>query len=99
VIAAFAGIALWGLHMGLTQGLFAALVADTAPAERRATAFGWFNLVSGVVLLFASLIAGGLWQWAGPAATFWAGAGFGCATLIGLAAWLGRSAAGTRREG
>jgi MFS family permease len=96
VIAAFAGIALWGLHMGLTQGLFAALVADTAPAERRATAFGWFNLVSGVVLLFASLIAGALWQWAGPAATFWAGAAFGCATLTGLAAWLWRSAAGRR---
>jgi len=88
VLAAFAGIALWGLHLGLTQGLFAALVADTAPPERRATAFGWFNLVSGVVLLFASLIAGALWQWAGPAATFWAGGAFAALALAGLVAWM-----------
>ena len=92
VLAAFAGIALWGLHMGLTQGLFAALVADTAPPERRATAFGWFNLVSGVVLLFASLIAGALWQWAGPAATFWAGGAFAALALVGLVAWIARGA-------
>ncbi len=93
VAAAFAGIALWGLHMGLTQGLFAALVADTAPAERRATAFGWFNLVSGVVLLFASLLAGALWQWAGPAATFWAGGAFAALAISGLVAWMLRSPA------
>ncbi|HEY7610389.1 MAG TPA: MFS transporter [Alphaproteobacteria bacterium] len=92
VFAAFAGIALWGLHMGLTQGLFSALVADTAPTERRATAFGWFNLVSGVVLLLASLVAGALWQWAGPAATFYAGAVFAALALVGLAAWLVRRA-------
>jgi MFS family permease len=93
VTVAFVGIALWGLHMGLTQGLLAALVADTAPAERRATAFGWFNLASGVVLLFASLLAGALWQWVGPAATFWAGAAFAVLALAGLLVWLMRDAA------
>jgi MFS family permease len=92
VYAVFAGIALWGLHLGLTQGLLAALVADTAPPARRATAFGWFNLVSGVVLLLASLIAGALWQWAGPASTFYAGAIFAALALAGLAAWLLRRA-------
>lgn len=92
VYAVFAGIALWGLHMGLTQGLFAALVADTAPPDRRATAFGWFNLVSGVVTLFASLIAGALWQWVGAAATFWAGGAFAAAALAGLALWIARGA-------
>jgi MFS family permease len=75
------GVGLWGLHMGLTQGLLAALVADTAPAALRGTAFGLFNLVSGIALLLASLIAGALWQAVGPYATFVAGAGF---TLIGL---------------
>jgi MFS family permease len=92
VYAVFAGIALWGLHLGLTQGLLAALVADTAPPARRATAFGWFNLVSGVALLLASLIAGALWQWAGPASTFYAGAIFAALALAGLAAWLLRRA-------
>ena len=90
VFAAFAGIALWGLHLGLTQGLLAAMVADTAPPERRATAFGWFNLVSGVVLLFASLIAGALWQWVGPSATFYAGAIFAALALVGMVAWMAR---------
>ncbi len=81
-----AGVALWGLHMGLTQGLLAALVADTAPEDLRGTAFGCFNLVSGVALLFASTLAGGLWTWAGPAATFWLGAGFALAALAALPA-------------
>ena len=56
------GVALWGLHMGLTQGLLAALVADTAPEELRGTAFGMFNLVSGIAMLAASVIAGALWD-------------------------------------
>ena len=68
------GVALWGLHMGLTQGLLAALVADTAPADLRGTAFGMFNLVSGVALLAASILAGALWDLTGPAGTFFAGA-------------------------
>jgi len=72
--AALAGAALWGLHMALTQGLLAALVAATAPADLRGSAFGVFNLASGIALLVASVLAGGLWQTIGPAATFVAGA-------------------------
>ena len=70
------GVALWGLHMGATQGLLAALVARTAPEHLRGTAFGVFNLASGVSMLAASVIAGALWQYAGPSATFIAGAAF-----------------------
>ncbi|HEX5513969.1 MAG TPA: MFS transporter [Gammaproteobacteria bacterium] len=69
----FSGIALWGLHMGLTQGLLAAAVADVAPVAYRGTAFGVFNLVSGVGLLLASSLAGWLWDQQGAAAAFWAG--------------------------
>ena len=76
------GVALWGLHMGLTQGLLSALVADTAPAELRGTAFGVFNLVSGVALLAASVVAGALWDVIGPTGTFLAGALF---TAVALA--------------
>jgi MFS family permease len=79
-----AGVALWGLHMGLTQGLLAALVADTVPAELRGTAFGMFNLVSGLALLAASIIAGALWDVVGPEATFLAGAAFAAAAVAGL---------------
>ncbi|MCA9534886.1 MAG: MFS transporter [Myxococcales bacterium] len=71
---ALLGAALWGLHLGMTQGLLAALVAETAPADTRATAFGVFNLTTGLTLLLASLLAGGLWEWAGPVATFWCSA-------------------------
>lgn len=79
------GIALWGLHMGLTQGLLASLVADAAPDEKRGSAFGVFHLITGIALLAASLVAGGLWAWLGPSATFAAGAGF---TVLGLASGL-----------
>jgi MFS family permease len=78
------GAALWGLHMGLTQGLLAALVADTAPAELRGTAYGVFNLITGLALLLASVIAGALWDTTGPQGTFLAGAAFTILTLIGL---------------
>lgn len=78
------GVALWGLHMGLTQGLLAALVADTAPDNLRGTAFGVFNLVSGIAMLLASVIAGGLWEWAGPRGTFLAGALFTATALVVL---------------
>lgn len=78
------GAALWGVHMGMTQGLLSALVADGAPADRRGTAFGVFNLVTGVALLAASVLAGALWSAIGPAATFLAGAGFSAAALLGL---------------
>ena len=78
------GVALWGLHLGLSQGLLAALVADVAPAQRRGTAFGLFNLVSGIVLLAASVLAGQLWDRVGAPATFYAGAGFAGLALLGL---------------
>lgn len=84
VWAVMAGVVFWGLHMGLTQGLLAAMVADTTPPELRGTAFGVFNLVSGIAMLFASLIAGLLWDQYGPAATFFGGAGFTIVALIGL---------------
>lgn len=82
----FAGAALWGLHMGLTQGLLATLVAAEAPAALRGTAFGAFNLVSGVCLLAASVIAGALWSALGAPATFIAGAAFTALALAGLLA-------------
>jgi len=83
-----AGVAVWGLHMGMTQGLLAALVADAAPKNLRATAFGVFNFVSGIALLLASLTAGILWEMVGPPATFMAGAAFTAVGLIGTAAFL-----------
>lgn len=81
---AFVGTAFWGLHMGLTQGLLSKLVADTAPAALRGTAFGVFNLVSGVALLLASVIAGVLWNAVGPSGTFIAGAMFALLAMVGL---------------
>ncbi|MDH4988601.1 MFS transporter [Aminobacter anthyllidis] len=90
------GVALWGLHMGFTQGLLATLVAETAPAELRGTAFGMFNLVTGLALLSASVIAGALWDIAGPQATFLAGAAFTLVTLAGLISARGRLAAPPR---
>jgi MFS family permease len=81
-----AGVALWGLHMGFTQGLFATLVADTAPPELRGTAYGMFNLLSGLALLIASVLAGALWESVGPQSTFFAGALFTAIALVGLAA-------------
>lgn len=80
------GVILWGLHMGLTQGLLSALVADASPAELRGTAYGVFNLVSGLALLVASIVAGALWDLSGSAATFLAGAGLTLLALIGLLA-------------
>lgn len=80
-----AGVALWGLHMGMTQGLLATMVADTSPADLRGTAFGLFNLSSGIAMLVASVVAGLAWDRLGPAATFYAGAGFCILALIALA--------------
>jgi MFS family permease len=73
--------ALWGLHMGMTQGLLASLVADTAPADLRGTAFGMFNLITGAATLAASIVAGALWESIGPAGTFMAGAIFAVVAL------------------
>jgi MFS family permease len=84
LVAAFAAIALWGLHMGLSQGLLSRLVADRAPAPLRGSAFGLFNLAAGVAMLAASVTAGLLWDGFGPAATFMAGAGFATAAALAL---------------
>jgi MFS family permease len=79
------GVVLWGLHMGLTQGLLAAMVAATAPADLRGTAFGFFNLASGLAMLVASPLAGLLWDRFGASFTFYTGALFCGAALLGLA--------------
>ncbi|WP_183686746.1 MFS transporter [Rhizobium lusitanum] len=78
------GVVLWGLHMGFTQGLLATLIAESAPAELRGTAFGVFNLVTGIALLAASVVAGALWEMTGPQGTFLTGAAFTMVTLAGL---------------
>jgi len=78
------GVILWGAHMGFTQGLLATLVADTAPPELRGTAFGMLNLIGGVAILAASVIAGVLWDIVGPKGTFLAGAAFTSVAILGL---------------
>jgi MFS family permease len=83
----YLGAALWGVHMGLTQGLFSKLVADAAPRELRGTAFGVYNLVTGLMLLAASVLAGLLWSRYGAPATFTAGAVFAILTVLGLLAY------------
>lgn len=80
----FAGAGLWGLHMGLTQGILTAIVADSAPAHLRGTAFGMYNLMTGVALLIASVLAGALWKFQGPEYTFIAGAIFSAVALAGF---------------
>jgi MFS family permease len=80
----FLGVGLWGLHMGMTQGLLAAMVADTAPADLRGTAFGFFNLASGLAMLIASVLAGFLWDQFGASFTFYAGAVFCGIAVMGL---------------
>lgn len=80
-----AGVALWGVHMGMTQGLLATMVAEVAPADLRGTAFGFFNLVSGIALLVASVVAGFVWDRLGASATFYAGAVFCMLALAVLA--------------
>jgi MFS family permease len=85
-----AGAALWGLHMGLTQGVLAALVAQAAPEDLRGTGFGVFNLVCGVALLVASVVAGWLWDAYGPAFTFYAGAAFTALAGVGFLVYQSR---------
>jgi MFS family permease len=93
-VGLLAGVTLWGVHMGMTQGLLAAMVADTAPADLRGTAFGVFNLVSGLALLVASVVAGLLWDRLGADWTFYVGAVFCGLTLIALRRRRGRQAEG-----
>lgn len=78
------GVSLWGLHMGITQGLLATMVANAAPVNLRGTAFGLFNLVCGVALLIASVVAGIMWDQLGASVTFYTGAAFCLLALIGL---------------
>ena len=78
------GVALWGLHLGMTQGLLVALVADTAPASLKGTAFGVFHLITGLMLLLASVIAGKLWESIGPEATFLTGGAFSLCAIPAL---------------
>ncbi|MGA6825980.1 MFS transporter [Nitrospira sp. NS4] len=78
------GVGLWGLHIGMTQGLLATMVADTAPADLRGTAYGFFNLASGLAMLIASVLAGFLWDQLGPSFTFYAGAVFCGIAVMGL---------------
>lgn len=83
-MTALVGAAFWGLHMGFTQGLLSKLVADNVPVALRGSAFGIFNLVSGVALLLASVIAGALWSAYGASTTFIAGAIFAALPMVGL---------------
>jgi MFS family permease len=80
-----AGVSLWGLHMGLSQGLLAAMVTDTSPASLRGTAYGIYNFACGIAMLAASVIAGMLWDGFGPQATFFTGAAFAAGAMISLA--------------
>lgn len=89
LVGTFAGIAFWGAHLALTQGLLAKLVAQSAPADLRGSAFGLFNLGTGVAMLAASALAGLLWDGIGPAATFLGGAGFAVLAAV-LVVMLGR---------
>jgi MFS family permease len=83
----WAGIVFWGLHMAMTQGLLAAMIADTAPADLRGTAYGFFNLASGIAMLIASALAGLLWDSIGASATFLAGSAFSAMAFLLL--WSG----------
>lgn len=89
-LQAFIGAGLWGLHMGLTQGLLSKLVADASPATLRGSAFGIFNLITGLALLLASIIAGALWSAFGASATFLAGAAFAALAVLGLILYRGK---------
>ena len=84
--ALLAGVALWGIHMGITQGLLASMVAFTAPSDLRGTAYGVFNLASGLAMLVASIVAGWAWDQFGPSATFWVGGAFAACCLAALIA-------------
>jgi MFS family permease len=83
----FVGVMLWGLHMGATQGLLSTLVVDATPADLRGTALGMYNLITGVALLVASVLAGWLWTAFSPAATFIAGGAFAGVALLGMVSW------------
>jgi MFS family permease len=93
-----AGVTIWGLHMGMTQGLLATMVADTAPPDLRGTAFGLFNLASGLAMLIASVLAGILWDRLGASFTFYAGAAFSGLAIIGLTGYRNDPERSLRRQ-
>jgi MFS family permease len=80
------GVGLWGAHMGFSQGVLATLIADTAPAESRGTAFGMLSLATGIAVLLGNLLAGVLWEWRGPASTFHASAALSTLAMAALGA-------------
>ena len=82
------GALLWGLHMGFTEGVFAAMVANSAPKDLRGSAFGIFNMLRGLVLLAASVVAGLLWDRFGSEATFGFASALALVTILAL--WLSR---------
>jgi MFS family permease len=82
--AMLGGVALWGIHLGITQGLLARMIADVAPPDLRGTAFGFFNLMSGLAMLLASVVAGVVWEKLGASYTFYAGGLFCVLTLVAL---------------
>ena len=84
-LSVLGGVVIWGIHMGMTQGLLATMVADTALPDLRGTAFGVFNLASGLAMLVASAVAGLMWDRYGSSMTFWAGASFAALCLLALA--------------
>lgn len=85
LVGVLIGVGLWGIHMGMTQGLLAAMVAGSVPGDLRGTAYGFFNLVSGIAMLLASIVAGLVWDRLGASFTFYAGAAFSALALLGLA--------------
>jgi MFS family permease len=97
VLTVAAGVALWGLHMGMTQGLLATMVAATAPLHLRGTAFGFFNLVGGIAMLIASVLAGFLWDTLGAATTFYTGALF-CGLAFAMLALYRNPQSGAQRR-
>jgi MFS family permease len=93
------GAALWGLHMGCTQGVLAAMIAEVMPPELKGTAFGLFNLASGLFLLLASVIAGGVWEAYGPSTTFGLGAVISLSALLMLVSLAPSETEAKRLEG
>jgi MFS family permease len=92
------GVSLWGLHMGLTQGILAALVADTTSPALKGTAFGIFNLVAGLFTLLASVLAGALWSRFGAPVTFYASAGISLTAFATLVVWRGSGSSGAEHS-
>lgn len=78
------GVTLWGLHMGMTQGLLSTMIAENAPADLRGTAYGFFSLINGLALLISSVLAGFIWDQFGATITFYTGATFCLLALVGL---------------